>query len=489
MSRDVNTANKRRYDSVTDYDRKLLKTEIVHIGFGAFHRGHQAVYNDLTNQVSGRPWGICEINLFGSEQLVEDLLAQDCLFSVYENSAHGSCSRLVRTVTEAIHTPLHGIDKAIEKLAEPQVKLISLTITEKGYCVDPNSGELDLNNALVRHDLATPQQPQSAIGLIVEALRLRKQRGLAPVSVMSCDNIPENGHLTKNALIGFAKTVDGELARWIEDNVSFPSTMVDRIVPAMTEDAFAALEQHTGYADPCGVVCEEFRQWVIEDNFVAGRPDWNLAGAMFVTDVLPYEEMKLRMLNGSHSFLAYNGSLAGFEYIYQCMENNDFRQATFKLMLEEQAKSLSPNLDVDLAAYAKVLIERFSNPNIKHKTAQIAMDGSQKLTQRAIDPLQQLLAKGLSPKCLPVSIAGWMHFVIASFAKGQAVEDPMAEQFRQVLADVETPELKVRSMLSLSPIFGELPHTHPQFADAVVSAFIQIQQLGIQAVIRQLLAE
>ncbi len=283
------------YDQVTTWPRGGLQADIVHIGFGAFHRGHQAVYTDLTNQLSDTRWGIFEINLFGDAQLIENLNAQNGLFSVVETSASQSTLRLVRSVAGGIHTPRDGIAAAIHKLAEPQVKIVSLTITEKGYCLDPQTRSLDLTNGLIQHDLQNPDAPLSAIGVIVCALQQRKATGLAAFSVLSCDNLPDNGHLTRNAVLGFARQLDQPLAQWIEENVSFPGTMVDRIVPAMTESQFALLETKTGYADPCGIVCESFRQWVIEDNFVRGRPEWDKAGAMFVSNVQPYEEMKLRM--------------------------------------------------------------------------------------------------------------------------------------------------------------------------------------------------
>ncbi|WP_163131928.1 mannitol dehydrogenase family protein [Agarivorans sp. Alg241-V36] len=474
---------KDRFNEVTKYDREQLSTKIVHIGFGAFHRGHQAVYNDLTNQASGELWGICEVNMFGSEDLIANLVNQDCLFSVVEKSKDTTTSRLVRTVSEAIHTPATGIAAAIAKIAEPQVAIVSLTITEKGYCVDPQSGQLDEANALIQHDLANPQQPQSALGLITEALRVRRDNGLAAISVLSCDNIPENGHLTKNALLAYAAKLDKELAAWIKQNVSFPSTMVDRICPAMTQEAFAAIEAEVGYADPCGVVCEDFRQWVIEDNFVAGRPDWDLAGAMFVADVLPYEEMKLRMLNGSHSFLAYNGALAGYEYIYQCMQDPTFKAATLKLMTQEQAKSLSPSLNVDLPEYANLLIARFSNANVKHKTAQIAMDGSQKLPQRAVDPLLHLQKAGLKVTCLPVLIAGWMHSVIRAVKQGEQIVDPLAEQFKQIVEGNAEPLAQAKLLLSINKIFGTLGNDNDKFSQQVLSAFVSIEEYGIESVI------
>lgn len=470
-----------RYDECTQYARDTMSSDIVHIGFGAFHRGHQAVYNDLTNQVTGQPWGICEINMFGPAQLIDDLNAQQGLFSVVETSATNTVSRLVRTVTEALHTPVTGIQAAIDKIAEPQVKIVSLTITEKGYCADPKSGELDLNNPLIQHDLANPTAPQSAIGLITEALKVRRDKGLPALSVMSCDNIPENGHLTKNVVLSFAKQVDAELASWIKQNVTFPSTMVDRIVPAMTDESFAILEQTTGYADPCGIVCEDFRQWVIEDNFVAGRPEWDKAGAMFVGDVLPYEEMKLRMLNGSHSFLAYNGNLAGFEFIYQCMEDATFKRATRKLMLEEQAKTLSPSLEVNLEEYADLLLARFSNPNVKHKTAQIAMDGSQKLPQRAIDPILNHLERGSKTACLPTLIAGWMHFVLDALNNDKPLHDPLADEFKQALVGASQGVEQCQALMAVKAVFGDLSTSKPEFKAAVEHAFISIQQGSVAA--------
>ena len=471
------------YNSQTTYNRNGLETQTVHIGFGAFHRGHQAVYNDLTNEITGNLWGISEINMFGPSDLINDLNQNDGLFTVVEKSANTTHSRLVRTVTDAIHTPDVGISKAIEKLIEPQIKIVSLTITEKGYCIDPQAGTLDLSNSLIQHDLDNPSHPQSAIGLITEALKIRKENGLTPFSVLSCDNIPENGHLTKKAVLAFAYKVDESLGTWIEANVTFPSTMVDRIVPAMTPEQFDVIQSVTGYKDPCGVVCEDFRQWVVEDDFVAGRPDWDQTGAMFVDDVLPYEEMKLRMLNGSHSFLAYNGSLAGYEYIYQCMEDEDFKTVIHKLMIEEQAKSLSASLNVDLDEYAKSLIERFSNTNIKHKTGQIAMDGSQKLPQRAVDPYLELQKRGLTATCLPVLVAGWMQYVISLIQKDEVIYDPLGEIFKSIVNTESTAVEKVDAFLGIEKIFGKAGQENKQFIEQVKDAFLSIEKNGIAQVI------
>lgn len=474
------------FQAQTGYPRDQLETKIIHIGFGAFHRGHQAVYNDLTNELTGDYWGICEINLFGDAALTDALKEQDFLFSVVETSSYASTSRLIRTVTDAIHTPVDGVQAAITKLAEPQIKIISLTITEKGYCSDPQTRKLELTNPLIIHDLKNPQAPKTAIGLIVEGLRLRREKGLEPLSILSCDNIPENGALIRSVVLDFAAQIDDGLVDWIETNITFPSTMVDRIVPAMTTEGFSVIENETGYADPCGVVCEEFRQWIIEDNFAAGRPDWNKADAMFVANVLPYEEMKLRMLNGSHSFLAYNGSLAGYEYIYQCMEDHAFRRAVHYLMLEEQAKSLNENLAVDLDKYAEMLLERFSNPNIKHKTRQIAMDGSQKLPQRAIDPYLTLQKRGIKCSALATLIAGWLYYVIDALISGEDISDPLNNAFKTCVDVNKSRWEQAEALLHISPIFGDLATKNTGFIKDIHNVFNQIEDQGIMLTIETL---
>lgn len=243
---------------------------------------------------------------------------------------------------------------------------------------------------------------------------------------MSCDNIPENGHVMRNVVTTYARAVDAELAAWIEQHVTFPSTMVDRIVPAVTSDALDKIEKLTGVYDPVGVACEPFRQWVIEDNFVAGRPQWEKAGAELVSDVIPFEEMKLRMLNGSHSFLAYLGYLAGYQHINECMEDENYRVAARALMLNEQAPTLKVQ-GVDLTRYADMLIERYSNPALRHRTWQIAMDGSQKLPQRMLDSVRWHLAHNSRFDLLALGVASWMRFVGGVDEQGNTIEisDPL----------------------------------------------------------------
>lgn len=269
------------------YDRQQLQSRIVHFGFGAFHRAHQALLTDRVLNAQGGDWGICEISLFSGDQLMSQLRAQNHLYTVLEKGADGNQVIIVGAVHECLNAKLDSLAAIIEKFCEPQVAIVSLTITEKGYCIDPATGALDTSNPRIIHDLQPPEEPHSAPGILVEALKRRRERGLTPFTVLSCDNIPDNGHVVKNAVLGMAEKRSPELAGWIKEHVSFPGTMVDRIVPAATGESLAEISQHLGVNDPCAISCEPFIQWVVEDNFVAGRPAWEVAGVQMVNDVLP----------------------------------------------------------------------------------------------------------------------------------------------------------------------------------------------------------
>lgn len=466
------------------YDRNKLVPRIVHLGFGAFHRAHQGVYADILATEHGSDWGYVEVNLIGGEQQIADLKQQDNLYTVTEMSADAWTARVIGVVKEALHVEFDGLETILAKMCEPQVAIVSLTITEKGYFHSPATGKLMLDHPVVVADLQNPQQPKSAVGVIVEALARRKAAGLPAFSVMSCDNMPENGHVMRNVVLAYAEALNKELAGWIKQHVSFPSTMVDRIVPAVTPDTLDKIEQITGVRDPAGVACEPFRQWVIEDNFVAGRPAWEKAGAELVKDVIPFEEMKLRMLNGSHSFLAYTGYLAGYQHINDCMEDANFRRAARALMLEEQAPTLRVS-GVDLAHYADLLIERYSNPALRHRTWQIAMDGSQKLPQRMLDSVRWHLVHQSSYDLLALGIAAWMRYVGGVDEQGNAIEisDPLLPVLQQTVAGSAEGEARVKALLSIEAIFGnELPH-EKAFVDKVTQAYNALLKEGAKATV------
>lgn len=465
------------------YDRQQLRSRIVHFGFGAFHRAHQALLTDRVLNAEGGDWGICEISLFSGDKLMSQLRAQDHLFTVLEKGADGNQPIIVGAVHECLNAKLDSLAAIIEKFCEPQVAIVSLTITEKGYCIDPATGKLDVQNERILHDLENPTEPHSAPGILVEALHRRRERGLTPFSVLSCDNIPDNGHVVKNAVLGMAQKRSPELAEWIAEHVSFPGTMVDRIVPAATDASLAEIADVLGVDDPCAISCEPFIQWVVEDNFVAGRPAWEAAGVQLVQDVLPWEQMKLRMLNGSHSFLAWLGYLSGFAHISDCMQDEALRQAARQLMLTEQAPTLRIT-GVDLDAYADSLIDRFTNPALQHRTWQIAMDGSQKLPQRMLEGIRVHLQRGTPWPLLALGVAGWMRYVSGVDDAGQAIDvrDPLSDKIRAIV-DSSTEQTRVQALLGLSEIFGEDLPQDAGFVDAVSNAYQRIQHAGARQAI------
>lgn len=473
---------------VPTYDRSKIKTKIVHLGFGAFHRAHQAIYADILAAQYDSDWGYCEVNLIGGEAQIQDLKQQDCLFSVCEMSYDNWNTRVVGIAKEALHADVDGIQKVLDVMTRPEIAIVSITVTEKGYCYLPSTASIDTNNPLIIHDITNPHTPKSVPGVIVEALRLRKEQGLKPFTVMSCDNMPENGHVTRNVVLALAKQRDESLAQWIEENVTFPSTMVDRIVPAATPETIAKIKKQLGgIDDPAGIAGEPFRQWVIEDNFVAGRPEWQKAGAELVNDVLPYEEMKLRMLNGSHSFFAYLGYLAGYMHIDECMQDPNYVKAARHLMLNEQATTLRVK-NVDLSAYADSLLDRYRNTGLKHRTWQIAMDGTLKLPQRMLDSVRYHLANGTPFDCLALGIAAWMRYVSGVDDSGNVIEvcDPAAEKLKELVLNSSDNQDRVNALLSLKHVFGEDLPQNPLFIAQVTKAYHSLRDIGAKETVKQI---
>lgn len=469
------------------YDRQQLRSRIVHFGFGAFHRAHQALLTDRVLNAKGGDWGLCEISLFSGDVLMSQLRAQDHLYTVLEKGADGNQPIVIGAVHECLNAKLDSLAAIIEKFCEPQVAIVSLTITEKGYCIDPATGRLDVTQPRIVHDLENPAEPHSAPGMLVEALHRRRERGLAPFTVLSCDNIPDNGHVVKNAVLGMAQKRSPELAEWIAEHVSFPGTMVDRIVPAATEESLAEITATLGVEDPCAISSEPFIQWVVEDNFVAGRPEWELAGAQMVSDVLPWEQMKLRMLNGSHSFLAYLGYLAGYDHISDCMQDEDFRAAALQLMMQEQAPTLRIT-GVDLQAYADSLITRFTNPALKHRTWQIAMDGSQKLPQRMLEGIRVHLERQSQWPLLALGVAGWMRYVSGTDENGHAIDvrDPLADKIKAIVA-TSSEDDRVTALLTLSEIFGQDLPQNTRFVNEIQQAWQRLVLQGARQAVKNTL--
>ena len=471
------------------YDREKMVARIVHIGFGAFHRAHQALFTDRLLNKGNSDWAICEVNIVGGEELINDIRKQDHLYTVLEKGATSKQAYIIGSVKESLLAPIDGIEAILAKMADPVVEIVSLTVTEKGYCMLPGGAGLDLNNQLIKSDLNSPTKPMSAPGVIVEALYRRMQRGLQSFTALSCDNMPENGLVLKKAILDLANARDPELAQWIETNTTFPCTMVDRIVPAATAETLTEIQDVLGgMFDPCGIACEPFIQWVIEDNFVTARPNWSEVGAEFVDNVVPYEEMKLRMLNGSHSFLAYLGYLAGYEHINDCMNDEAYKQATLSLMLQQQAPTLNVPPQVNLQQYAEKLIERFSNPSLKHRTWQIAMDGTQKLPQRLLDSIRWHITHNSDFSLLALGVAGWMRYVggIDDHKQIIDVRDPMVDELKKLVTASDDGIERVNALLTLNAVFGtDLPN-NSLFKDKVTQHYLCLMEKGAKQTIQDL---
>ncbi len=458
------------------YQRSQLTAGIVHLGVGAFHRAHQAVYVDdiLRNNPD---WAIAGASL-RSKTAAAALNPQNGLYSLTIDDASGSRSRIIGSLIEVIDAS-SGSGPLLERMIDPAIRIVSLTITEKGYCIDPSTGHLDRNNQDIAADLETPAAPCSTIGIVVEALRRRKAAGTGPFTVLSCDNLPENGRTTRGAVRELAALQDPDLSAWIDDNVTFPSTMVDRIVPATTPSDIDAIAGRLGVADAAPVVTEPFSQWVVEDRFCAGRPPWEDAGVTFVEDVHPFEEMKLRMLNGSHSTLAYLGYLAGHETVADAIGDDRIHSLVHEMMTFEIIPTLEMPDEVNLPAYRDALLQRFANPGLKHRTWQIAMDGSQKLPQRLLSTIRDRLAQGQPFDRLAAGVAGWMRYVTGTDLAGKPIDvrDPQAEELRVIgECTADSPDDMVRAYAGVSQIFGRDLAAEPVFLRSVTRALAKLNE-------------
>ncbi|NIX77287.1 mannitol dehydrogenase family protein [Microvirga terricola] len=468
-----------------DYDRSRITTGIVHLGVGAFHRAHQAAYTDdvLANDPH---WGIVAASL-RSPDTSDALEPQGGLYTLSVRSSAGEALRVIGSISRVIVAP-QALDDLLAVMSDPATRIVSLTVTEKGYCHDPATGQLNEGHPDIEHDLANPAQPKSAPGLIVEALRRRRAAGAAPFTVLTCDNLPSNGRTVKRVLTRYAELVDRDLGRWVESDVACPSTMVDRIVPATTDDDRERISARLSAMDAWPVVTEPFIQWVIEDHFPQGRPAWEKAGAEFVADVEPYEHMKLRLLNGSHSTLAYLGYLAGYETVSEAMADPAYEQLIRGLMDEEVTPTLHMPPGADLASYKSALIERFKNLALKHRTWQIAMDGSQKLPQRLLGTVRDRLKSNASIDRLALGVAAWMRYVTGIGETGVPIDvrDPMAAHLR-ILADRadDSPERLARELFTVREIFGDDLPADPRFVEAVVSALTRLYEKGAKRTVAE----
>lgn len=462
------------------YARSAVAHSIVHIGVGGFYRAHQAVYLDRLLHLPGHAqWGYVGVGLLPHDAAMRDAMRdQDCLYTVIERGAQGDSARVIGSILDFLYAP-DDPEAVLKKMAHAATRIVSLTITEGGYYINQGNGQFDADHADIVHDLAHPHAPRCSFGYLAEALRRRRQRGLAPFTVMSCDNLQNNGDVMRNMLLAFTQLQDPDLSAWLEQHCAFPNSMVDRITPATTDVHRALVRDTFGLADAWPVVTEPFLQWVIEDHFPGGRPAWELVGAQMTQDVLPYEKMKLRLLNAGHQSLCYIGMLFGYQYAHEAMADAGIRQL-FVDMMEIEVTPLLPEVaGIDLADYKRTLVERFSNPTICDQLSRIGTEGSARIPKFVLPSIVEQLECGGPIKLLSFTVACWFRYLNGSDEQGRPMPiiDPYADRLRaQALRGGADPG----ALLSLRALFGDLS-VQPLFVAQVGDALARLYRDGARA--------
>ncbi|MGB5818875.1 MAG: mannitol dehydrogenase family protein [Saonia sp.] len=443
---------------IPTFNRNTNKIGMVHIGVGGFHRAHQAYYtHKLQEKFHAPEWAICGIGLRKGDQKIHDVLKkQDGLYTLIVKHPDGKIEpRIIGSISDF----MLGVDNpapVIERLAAPSTKIVSLTITEGGYNFNPSTGEFDFENPDIKNELKHPNSPKTVYGFLTAALKMRRDAGLSAFTIMSCDNIQHNGDVVRNMLLSFAKRQDTALANWIEQEVCFPNSMVDRITPVTTRADIDYLKKNYGIKDEWPVTCEPFIQWVVEDKFSDGRPEFEKVGVQFVTDVKPYEKMKLRLLNAGHSVLGILGAIHGHKTINACMEDETFVTYLRAFMDKEATPVLDALKGIDLNAYKDSLQERFANPNIKDSVSRICSESSAKLPKFLIATLQDNLAGKGSIRFATLVLAAWCYYSDKRIDKdGQPIEimDAMGTELHQAAKRTETDSL---AFIKQKSLFGNL---------------------------------
>lgn len=468
------------------YTREQLSPGIVHIGVGNFHRAHQAVYLDqLFNKGLDHDWAIIGAGVKSYDKAMRDRLAgQDWLTTVVELEPNGLSARVTGVMTD-----FADIDPAalIATLIRPEMRIVSLTITEGGYYVDAKTGQLDLSHHEILSDIENPDAPQTIFGILIVALGLRKDSGLEPFTILSCDNLPENGHVARQTVVGLAKQMVPDLAGWIETNVAFPSSMVDCITPATSAREVALVAQKFGIQDDAPVACEPFRQWVMEDRFPAGRPALEEVGVQFVEDVAPYELMKLRILNGGHAAIAYPSALLGYHFVHEAMADPDISGWFKKLARTDVIPVVPPISGIDFDEYLETCVLRFANPEIGDTVARLCLDGSNRQPKFILPTIADALQAGRSIEGLALEVAFWCRYCAESALEnsGFVLEDERAEQLRDA---AEISKDSPSAFLALDDVFGDLGR-NDVFAEAFDRQLKSLWESGTRETLQAYLSE
>ncbi|WP_280549675.1 mannitol dehydrogenase family protein [Halomonas sp. 11-S5] len=472
--------------ALPNYDRRDLTPGIVHFGVGGFHRAHQAMYLDaLMNRDEALDWGIVGVGVMAGDRRMRDALAaQDYLYTLVIKHPDGRREpRVIGSVVDYLFAP-DDPEAVIERMADPAIRIVSLTVTEGGYNFHPVSGEFDLDNPDIRHDLAHPAAPKTTFGLIVEGLARRRERGIAPFTVMSCDNIQGNGDVARETFTAYARARDPALAALIETSVAFPNAMVDRITPVTSEADIAELGERFGVEDAWPVVCEPFTQWVLEDRFVAGRPPLERVGVQLVDDVVPYELMKLRLLNASHQALTYFGTLAGYRYAHEVCQDPLFVDFLLGYMRHEGSPTLAQVPGIDLEDYRLTLIERFANPEVKDTLARLCAESSDRIPKWLVPVIRQQIESGGELHRSAAVVASWARYAEGVDEQGEAITvvDRLKDELMAIAArnhDHPTAFIENREL------FGDLAED-PRFREAYVQALESLHRQGARATLEAL---
>nr|WP_245405660.1 mannitol dehydrogenase family protein [Sphingobium sp. Sx8-8] len=461
------------------YDRAAVRSGVVHLGIGAFHRAHQAVVFDDALHAGDLRWGIVGASL-RSPQVRDQMAPQDGLYTLLVRDGGVERRRIIGAVGKVIVAPEEP-QALLAALASPDTHIVTLTVTEKGYRLDPVTGTLIEDDPQLAADLLSLESPRTAPGFLVAALGRRRAAGLAPFTAISCDNLPHNGTRLRQAVLALAHRHDPALAAWIEAEGAFPETMVDRIVPATTEDDVAALAERLGVEDRAMVKTEPFIQWVIEDRFCGPRPDFG-AGVQLTAAVAPWEEAKLRLLNGAHSAIAYLGGLAGIGHVHEVLALPEARLFVESLWDEAQT-TLTPPPELDIAAYRRDLMARFDNPTLRHSTRQIAMDGSQKLPQRLLATISARLEAGQGIQALSLAVAGWIRWQAGRDDRGgtHVVDDPLAPALATCLAEARTTAQRVAAIMGFDVVIPSSLAADDRFGAALIHWLAILETQGALA--------
>jgi mannitol 2-dehydrogenase len=467
--------------AVPTYDRSQVSVGIVHLGVGAFHRAHQAMYLDrLMNDATALDWGICGVGVLAQDRAMKDALnAQDCLYTLIIKHPDGSLEpRVVGSIVEYLLAP-DDPEAVIEKMAAPTTRIVSLTVTEGGYNVHPVTGEFDVRNEAVLADAQPGAVPSTTFGLLVEALVRRRSRGLEPFTVMSCDNIQGNGHVARRMFTAFARLRSDELGVWVSQNVHFPNSMVDRITPVTTDEDRAVLAKRFGIVDAWPVVCEPFTQWVLEDHFALGRPPYEDAGVQLVSDVEPYELMKLRLLNASHQALCYLGYLAGYRYVHEVCQDPLFVAFLRNYMDLEGTPTLRPVPGVDLDLYKATLIQRFANPEVRDTLARLCAESSDRIPKWVLPVIREELANGGEISRAVLVVAAWARYAEGVDENGEAITvvDRLSEQ---LVAAAQSQRSDPTAFIAQRDLFGDLIDDE-RFVSNYTSALESLHSRGARA--------